>query len=613
LGAFGSRMFVEGREPMPPNLVVPPTLETLIQEFDSAKNPFTEMDVQQALGAARSALQNPSDEESFGAWAEVLAFALIGSSTQPSPWRTFFGPMGSGTDKDGNTTYFPDIAGADANVVSHWISRAKTVKHPVLKARYADLAWDLCTPIVSGMRRDPEMARLAIDGYLASVLISILPELDRRIAAGLRALDLAIVIRDEERKTLARSALLQMHQEAIIEPHGPWWVTFDCLMNVRHAGVTDDERQRLATDVEVLVLRFGDITKPETFNPHAVQSAARRLINYYVRLQRPDDVKRLHEATARAFEHFAGLGDPMIASTVLQTAINAYSDAGMSDESRRVRTVMEEKISQAGESRVAIGGEFKISNDDVESFIGALVTEDLASTFANIANAFLANRRDLEEVVQKTAQAAPLMARIPITIMADEHVAARIGSVQDDPFGRLLQQTNLSFGIQGLWLREALIRAIEAHSALPEHFVGWGNRLQLFDDATFLMEGVRAWYDRDFVKATHVLVPQIERGLRSIVAKLGKPITKPHSTLANVGVAINMGDILNSPELAAALGPDFTLHFLALYADPRGMNLRNRVAHGLINLETITEHLVLLLIHSLLAFGVWRELCDKRR
>lgn len=73
------------------------------------------MDVQQALGAARSALQNPSEEESFGAWAEVLAFALIGSSTQLSPWRTFFGPMGSGTDKDGNTTYFLDIADADAD------------------------------------------------------------------------------------------------------------------------------------------------------------------------------------------------------------------------------------------------------------------------------------------------------------------------------------------------------------------------------------------------------------------------------------------------------------------------------------------------------------------
>jgi lysyl-tRNA synthetase class 1 len=205
------------------------------------------------------------------------------------------------------------------------------------------------------------------------------------------------------------------------------------------------------------------------------------------------------------------------------------------------------------------------------------------------------------------------MAHLQRMIIADDHVAAKIGSVHDDPFGRLLQQTNLSFGLDAIWLQEALFRTVEAHNALPEHFAGWANRLNLFDDITFLVEGVRAWYDRDFIKAVYVLVPQIERGLRSIAGKLGRPLTKPHPTLSDVGVAIGMGDILNSPDLTAALGPDFSLHFLALYADPRGMNLRNRVAHGLINSEAISEQLVRLLIHSLLVLGIWKELAEKRR
>lgn len=283
------------------------------------------------LGKARGSLQTPSDGDNFGAWAEVLAFSLAGSSAQASPWGTFFGPMGSATDKDGNTVYFPDIADADARVIAHWTGRAKTVRHPVLKARYADLVWDLCTTIAAGSRRDPELARLAIDGYVASVSITVLPGLHERCGAALRALDLAVTIRDEERKERVRTALLQVHQEALIEPNGPWWLTFDCLMNVRHVNVTDEERQNLVAGVEELVLRFGDITKPENFNPHAAQSAAKRLINYYARLQRPDDVKRLHEAIARAFEHFSGLGDAMLASTVLQTAVNAYRDAGLSE------------------------------------------------------------------------------------------------------------------------------------------------------------------------------------------------------------------------------------------------------------------------------------------
>jgi hypothetical protein len=126
--------------------------------------------------------------------------------------------------------------------------------------------------------------------------------------------------------------------------------------------------------------------------------------------------------------------------------------------------------------------------------------------------------------------------------MADDHVAAKIGSVADDPFGRLIQQTTMSFGLSGIWLQAALDRTINAHGAMPEDFVGWANRAGLFDDATFLIEGIMAWYEGDLVKAVHVIIPQVEKGLRGIVAHLGKPVTKPHGTVADVGVAIGMGD-----------------------------------------------------------------------
>ena len=83
--------------------------------------------------------------------------------------------------------------------------------------------------------------------------------------------------------------------------------------------------------------------------------------------------------------------------------------------------------------------------------------------------------------------------------------------------------------------------------------------------------------------------------------------------MAGASVALTMGDILYSEELTASLGPDLTLYFRALYADPRGFNLRNEVAHGLIKPSEISEHLVRLLIHTLLVFGVWKELAEQRR
>jgi lysyl-tRNA synthetase class 1 len=587
-------------------------VETVIQDFDRNHVPFSEHQVQQALTQARASLHEPSESENRGAWAEVLAFSLLDTRLTSSPWGTYFAPMGSGTDQEGKAFYFPDIAGADQSVVEHWSARAKTLTNSILVARYADLSWDLCT-VIADIRRDPEMARLAIDAYLTSLAPSIRTERHDRFIAVLRALDLATMIRDPERTNQARLALLEIHREVMTSHEAQWWYAYDRLIDETRAGVTDEERQQLVADLEEIVRYFGDTTEQQKFNPHVVEDAAKRLIRHYTRAHSRDDVRRLYETIARAFEHFAGLGSAMLASAVLQTAVNAYRDAGMPEESKRVRMLMEDKIGQSREEMGTVGTEFKISFDDMETFLTAMVVEELGSTFVRLAANFLPKRRELELQIRQIAEKAPLQAHIPFKIMADDHVAAVIGSIDDDPFGRLIHQTTITFSLSSVWLQASLDRAVEKHSLTVEHFVGWANRHGLFDDLTFLIEGVRAWSEGDLAKATHILVPQVERGLRSIVSALGKPVTKPHGTVAGVSIAIGIGDILYSADVTEALGPDLTLYFLALFADPRGDNLRNRVAHGLISPNSVDLNKVNLLIHTLLVFGVWKEFAESRR
>ncbi|MBZ9998025.1 DUF4209 domain-containing protein [Mesorhizobium sp. BH1-1-4] len=125
---------------------------------------------------------------------------------------------------------------------------------------------------------------------------------------------------------------------------------------------------------------------------------------------------------------------------------------------------------------------------------------------------------------------------------------------------------------------------------------------------SLLVEGISAWAREDHVKAAHVLVPQVERALRKIADGLGVPVTKAHPTVPGTSVAIGMGEMLYNQTVAEALGPDATLHFQALYADPRGMNLRNEIAHGLMDGNQFHWHLGNLIIHSLMMLGLWKEL-----
>ena len=93
----------------------------------------------------------------------------------------------------------------------------------------------------------------------------------------------------------------------------------------------------------------------------------------------------------------------------------------------------------------------------------------------------------------------------------------------------------------------------------------------------------------------------------------GKPTTKAQKDVKGASFAVNMGDMLNNVEIQQLLGPDLTLHFLSLYADPRGINLRNRIAHGLIRPESVTQFIANWVIHSLLVLGVWDKLGAGRR
>jgi lysyl-tRNA synthetase class 1 len=592
-------------------LIIPPTIEEELEKIDRDGAECDELTVHQALASARTSLSSPGEQENLGAWSEVLAFALMPNRQRSGPWGTYFGPIGSGTNTDGTIWYSPDIKDAVPEVIEHWATRAKTVAHPVLKARYADLVWDL-SRIIANTSPNPDMARLTIDAYLKSIRDNLRANIHGKFDAAVRALDLAIMIGDATRIDAARSTLLDVHRQALGGEDGMWWIAFDRLIEEKCTGVSDEERDELVSDLEGVVAKCSVTTNPKEFDPHFTESAAKRLIKYYSRVGRHDDARRLHEIIGRSFEHFASLGDAMLAASVLQTASTAFHSAGLKEEARRVRVVMEQKIAQSHELMKPISIERTIAREDVEQFLSEIVVSDAGSTFVRIASEFLHRKSALEQQLGRLSEEAPLMATLTHSIMADHHVAAKVGSVEDDLSGRLIQHATQTIAFGDIWLDAALERAKERHALTPHHFVGWAARTGLFENLSLLLEGVKAWYEEDWVKAVHVLVPQIELGLRGIVAALGKPITRPHPTVPGVSVAIGMGDILYSKEIAPALGEDLTLHFLAIYADPRGFNLRNDLAHGLLGPERINRGQTVRLIHTLLVFGIWEELAKAR-
>jgi len=97
----------------------------------------------------------------------------------------------------------------------------------------------------------------------------------------------------------------------------------------------------------------------------------------------------------------------------------------------------------------------------------------------------------------------------------------------------------------------------------------------------FYVEGIYYGLIGDFPMSLHLLIPQLENSIRSILADNGEIV----STLENNGVQDerNLNSLLYYPELEKILGEDIVFDLQGLLIERFGSNLRNRSAHGLMD------------------------------
>jgi hypothetical protein len=96
-------------------------------------------------------------------------------------------------------------------------------------------------------------------------------------------------------------------------------------------------------------------------------------------------------------------------------------------------------------------------------------------------------------------------------------------------------------------------------------------------------KGLFAGYEFDFIGATHLLIPQVEQSVRLILAATGC-ITSgfDRQGLQN---EYDLNKTLRMPELEAVFGQDTVFDLRGLLVEHSGSNLRNLMAHGLMQDE----------------------------
>jgi len=585
----------------------PDFVTNLLRNYDTALPPVAEYQVESALFAALQRHTPLSQGDEGGFWAEVWAFRLPPCERgETSAWGTQFGPRPVEGAQIVSSGFFPDIKQEGAELIEYWKGRAEESIHPVLKARYADLVWDL-TRVPTDTRPDIKFARLAVDGYLEAVDTRLYQDETDGIRYATRALNLLLSINDKQRIAKARDAMFRLF-DLVAVPHlpGTWLFLFDSLYANRKVELTGEQEAKLISSLEDILA--GCAASGEKVNLLAADLAAQRLERHYKRVGRAEEVERVIRAFGSAVE---GLSDSRRAAEALvwlQLVIKTYRDRGMARDAERANQLLTGVMKKVRGEMKEVSATVPIPADKLEEYLGALTSGGLAEAVRKIAVQFTPRIKEVRKSLQDAEKNFPFSSMFGTQIIRDAGIVAAAGSISHDPERRLLIELTQHIDFATRFLAWAIDRIRELYSPSSDAIVDVLYESPAFDPdrRDLIRNGIQAYLSDDLVKAVHVLLPQIEHTLLRLAENLGVVTRKPSRHNPNAMQWINLYDVLQEKSVQECLGEDLTRYLQLLLVDPLGHNIRNHVCHGHLTPQDFTRQLADRVFHVLLTLSLIR-------
>ncbi len=487
-----------------------------------------------------------------------------------------------------------DLSDTDITFLSEIID---SIDDPWLKARLADLVWLRKRP------RDVRFALTAIDSYRSTPIDC------KTWASGgrgcwERAISLARML------NAGSGDHLKEIEEAVIKAFDSA-TRQDGLFTLRLAdllfdtGLGRDKQSIIAQKLESLAREFD--------NESDLPSAREFFTASAKWFKAAGDNAKFAEMTVAVAESFVKEAETRIASDkpshmaaagFYEDAIQTYRTIPRSERPiHRVDERLKELQLRLNESGTRALGEMGVIStpgidlspciEDARSSVRGKSAMEALEAFVNIHP--YPKVKELRQQVIENLQKYPLQAIISGIVMGRDGrvVAKRPGMSlsdtpsEDDEIGIRAEMVHDHGIMVGMVVQGRILPALEVlqleHRLRESDFIYLASRSPIVPIGRERLFGMAlfAGYDHDFVTALHLLVPQIEHMVRFHLKSAGVKTT----TLDSKGIETENGlsTLMDLPECEKIFGKDLTFEIKTLFCDAFGPNLRNELAHGLLD------------------------------
>lgn len=493
-----------------------------------------------------------------------------------------------------------------AEIISYWESRIDETQNILLKALYAGLVWYLKKPITHDSC-PIAIAQTYIETLIRIVTQDHMPFPIFGVQQAERAIQLSLKLKQPDLLKKAKEAL-----RGLIDRYGKKdririWSSAYRISQKYSNSYTPEEQARLITDLECRFTAIYNKTEDEKRDPTLLMDLADIIAGYY-RKHSPDKIDNLFEKIEETFDAVS----PDVNKTELYAnyirLYNSLIKYGLNHRTAQLRLKIATISLEFQSEMPLIKSECEIPKKDVHDIVNSILQhEDSEQIFEHFIYVFIPQQEREKQSLQEEAKKYAFLFIIPKTIMHEKGGQVTVGNVETDFDGNLILHISMIMKFQSIFINSTIDEGIHRGVFTTENILAYISQSPSFtkEKIPIIKRGLEAYFAQDYIVAIHLLIPQIEASIRSLLERENIPTLKSCKS-PNEFQQRTLDDMLRDSKAIELLTPNLAAYFRILLTDNRGWNLRNEVCHGLTEISQFDPMTANRIIHALLCLGCFR-------
>ncbi|WP_419792120.1 DUF4209 domain-containing protein [Staphylococcus chromogenes] len=507
-----------------------------------------------------------------------------------------------------NGEEWPNIKKFTDGQIKYYEQRLDETNNIFLKARYSDFLFEY------GNKKTTKN-KYEISQYLLSCLVDLIPHYSYEFSNTsvlARLVEVSLLIGDREKLKKAVE-LIYLYISEFDDNN-----EYNCLYELSKLTreILKSKYKKIISDIHsnkiIMLLESAIKNNFEDKNYQLHRVLCKELIQYkksgLISSERINELQReIGKSYELEAEYQQGRKNKslLVKALFLEKAMEHYKEIGKREKIIEMKILVKRTYEEyeKGNEMSLIRIPIEFLEDEVDEFVEHFTSSDIQNSLDKIAysNHLIPKITVIEDQVDKLSKEFPLQDLISKSLLSDGKKILESTTEEDNKAinFNITYMNHLNINVE-LIIKYIFDKLISEFEISTEDFMQKFNRWELLHNKNvpFIEHGISRFLEKDYLSAMHILVPQFESTVRRMFSKAGYSTTSFRK--GNTQQEVTFNEFLLRDDVKSAFGNDVHKLIQIVMVEQSGLNLRNEIAHGLIESSNINYTKCILVIYLFL-------------